>query len=87
MAVPLNLDTSPDVERRQIEAWRRMTGPEKAALITGLTRAVHQLAAAGVRERHPDASPREQLLRLAIVLHGRELSRLAYPEIDTLGLR
>ena len=87
MTAPLNLDTSPDVERRQVDAWRRMQSAEKAALITGLTRAVHQLAAAGVRQRYPDASPREQFLRLAIVLHGRALARLAYPEIDLLDAR
>ena len=87
MVAPLNLDTSPDVERMQIEAWRRMTAAQKAALIRGLTRAVHQLAAAGVRQRHPEASPREQFLRLAIVLHGRALTKAAYPELDTLDGR
>ena len=87
MTAPLSLDTSPDVERMQVEAWRRMTAPEKAALMTGLTRAVHRLAVAGVRQRYPNASPREQFLRLAIVLHGRELARSAYPEIDALDPR
>ena len=87
MAAPLSLDTSPDIERMQVEAWRRMTALEKAALITGLTRAVHRLAVAGVRQRYPNASPREQFLRLAIVLHGRELARSAYPEIDALDPR
>jgi hypothetical protein len=87
MAAPLSLDTSPLVERMQIEAWRRMSVPEKASLITGLTRAVHRLAVAGVRQRYPHASPREQFLRLAIVLHGRELARSAYPEIDALDVR
>jgi len=87
MAAPLSLDTSPDIERMQVEAWRRMTALEKAALITGLTRAIHRLAVAGVRQRYPNASPREQFLRLAIVLHGRELARSAYPEIDALDPR
>ena len=87
MTAPLSLDTSPDVERMQVEAWRRMTAPEKAALMTGLTRAVHRLAVAGVRQRYPNAPPREQFLRLAIVLHGRELARSAYPEIDALDPR
>ena len=87
MAAPLSLDTSPDIERMQVEAWRRMTALEKAALITGLTRAVHRLAVAGVRQRYPNAPPREQFLRLAIVLHGLELARSAYPEIDALDPR
>jgi hypothetical protein len=87
MAAPLSLDTSPDAQRLQIEAWRRMSPSEKAAVVTGLTRAVHRLAVAGVRQRYPHASPREQFLRLAIVLHGPELARSAYPEIDGLDAR
>jgi hypothetical protein len=87
MPTPLSLDTSPDAERMQVGAWGRMSAAEKAALITGLTRAVHRLAVAGVRQRYPHASPREQFLRLDIVLHGRELARAAYPEIDVLDAR
>jgi hypothetical protein len=82
----LNADTSPDIERRQVEAWRAMTPAEKAAAISGLTQAVFELALAGVRLRYPDASPREHFLRLAIVTHGRELATRAYPEIAALDL-
>jgi len=61
-----------------------MTDQEKGALITGLTQAAFEMAAAGVRARYPHANPREQFLRLAIVTLGRELARRAYPEIDHL---
>ena len=61
-----------------------MTDPEKGALITGLTQAAFEMAAAGVRARYPHADPREQFLRLAIVTLGPELARRAYPEIDRL---
>ncbi len=64
-----------------------MTAPEKAALVTGLTRAVLDLARAGVRDRYPDASPREQFLRLALVTLGEELATKAYPEIAALDRR
>jgi hypothetical protein len=86
VSVPLSADTTPDVERRQIDGWRRMSPAEKAALITGLTRAACDLAMAGVRARYPEASPREQFLRLAIVTLGPDLARLAYPEIAALDL-
>jgi len=76
----LSLDTPPDVERRQIEAWRQMSAADKAALVTGLTRAAFAMTAAGVRQRHPDASPREQFLRVAVIVLGPELARLAYPD-------
>jgi hypothetical protein len=36
-----------------------MSAAEKAALVTGLTQAVYDLARAGVRHRYPEASPRE----------------------------
>ena len=77
-------DTSPEVERRQIERWRNMSPAEKAALVTGLTGAAHAMAVAGIRHRYPNATSRERILRLAIVLLGTELARKAYPDIATL---
>ena len=61
-----------------------MSPVDKAATVSGLTQAVYELALAGVRHRHPDASPRAQFLRLAIVTLGPELARKAYPEIGAL---
>jgi hypothetical protein len=81
---PLALDSSPDIERRQVESWRQMSAAQKAAMITGLTRAAYAMSAAGVRHRHPDASSREQFLRLAIIVLGPDLARLAFP--DSAGL-
>jgi hypothetical protein len=84
---PLNLDTSPEIEEMQIEAWRRMAPEEKAAIVTGLTRASFTLALAGIRQRHPEASEHEQRLRLALVTHGSELALKVFPEIATLDRR
>jgi hypothetical protein len=83
---PLSADTSPDVERLRIEQWRRMSPAEKAAVVSGLTQAVYDLARAGVRHRYPSASPREQFLRLAIATLGPELARKVYPDIALLDL-
>jgi hypothetical protein len=79
-----SVDTSGEIERLQIEAWRRMTPAEKAAIVTGLTQAALDLARAGILDRHPSASAREQFLRLAIVTLGLELARKAYPDVATL---
>lgn len=49
-----------------------------------MSRTVRDLARAGVRSRFPNAGPREQLLRLAIVMLGPELALAAYPEISSL---
>lgn len=84
MVSPLAADTPLDIERRQIEAWRRMTPAEKAACITGLAQAAHAMTWAGVRHRHPHASPREQFLRVAIITLGLQLARAAYPDVAHL---
>ncbi len=77
---PLSRDTSPEVERRQIESWRRMSAAQKAAMITGLTRAAYAMTLAGVRHRDPDASPRQHFLQLALVVLGPDLACRAYPD-------
>lgn len=77
----LAADTDAAIEARQIDGWRRMTDREKAALITGLTQASFAMALAGVRQRYPNASEREQFLRLALITLGVDLATKAYPDI------
>ncbi len=84
MPTPLSTDTSLEVERRQVEGWRRMEPAQKAALVSGLTQAVFDIALAGIRARYPGASPREQRLRLALLTLGPDLARQAFPEVDGL---
>lgn len=81
---PLAVDTSPDVEALQLERWRAMSPAEKAAMVSGLTQAAFDMARAGVRHRHPTASPREVFLRLAVVTLGADLAKEAYPEVAAL---
>jgi len=83
---PLSHDTTAEIERRQIESWRLMTPAQKLGVSVGMSDAVRRLALAGVRQRYPDASPREEFLRLAIVILGSDLARRAYPEIGALDL-
>lgn len=82
----LSLDTSPEIERMQIDRWRQMSPAEKAALVSGLTQAVCDLALAGIRLRHPDASPREQFFRRALIMLGPDMARRVFPEIDATNL-
>ena len=84
MPTRLALDTPADVERRQVESWREMPAEQKAALITGLTRAACEMAWAGVSQRHPGASPRERFLRVAVILLGADLAARAYPDAITV---
>lgn len=65
-------DTSYRIERMLFERWREMEPHEKAAIVTSLARATHQLARIGLAERWPDADEREIDLRLAGFHLGRE---------------
>ena len=80
METPLTPDTPLEIERLQVEAWRRMTPAAKAALISGLTQAAYAMTRAGVRHRHPAASAREQFLRMAVITLGPALACAAYPD-------
>ena len=61
-----------------------MSAEQKLTLSLSMSQAVRQLALAGIRQRHPRADPHEQVLRLAVVMHGLELATAAYPEISSL---
>lgn len=80
----LSSDTSPAVERAQVESWRRMSPLEKLHVVAELNRTVEELSLAGIRLRHPDASHRECFLRLAVLKLGRELACRVYPEAAQL---
>jgi hypothetical protein len=84
---PLTLDTSPEIERRLTAAWRDMAPAQKAAAVTGLTRAAYALTRAGVRHRFPAASPREHFLRVARIVLGPGLASAAYPDAGALSDR
>jgi hypothetical protein len=77
---PLALDTSPDVERLQIEGWRRMSPAEKARTVTALTTAAIDMTMAGIRHRHPNESLESHKMRLAEILLGPDLAHRAFPD-------
>jgi hypothetical protein len=83
----LSADTDAASERRQIQRWRAMSPAEKFRAVAELNAAADTMALAGIRLRHPDASSREQFLRLASVKLGRDLARQVYPEIAQLDAR
>ena len=64
----LAADTSPAAELVQIEIWRRMSPAQKFALFEDFNSAVTSIAEAGIRMRHPGASPREVFLRRAALM-------------------
>lgn len=80
-------DTSPEAERAQVELWRRMSPLEKLRAVTEISQAVQQLSLAGIRLRHPEASDRECMLRLAVLKLGRQLACHVYPAAARLSGR
>ena len=58
-------DTDPKAEAILIQGYRAMSAAQKLERVRALTRAVQELALLDVRKQHPDASPREQALRVA----------------------
>ena len=80
----LSRDTSADVERLQIEAWRRMSPLEKAGIMSQAASDALTLALSGIRQRHPGASARECFLRLAALQLGPTLVRQVYPDASEI---
>lgn len=72
------LDTSTDVEARQLAHWRAMSAKERFDLVAALNDSCEQMAAAGVRLRYPDADADEVRLRVLALRLGRDLMVAAY---------
>jgi hypothetical protein len=79
----LSLDTTADIERMQIEAWRRMTPLEKVGVVRDMAVAAETLAFAGIRLRHPGASDRECFIRFASLKLGPALTCRVYADAHT----
>jgi hypothetical protein len=72
-------DTSPEAYRMQCEIFRRI-GPEKrAAGMIDLIESANEIAASGVRQRHPEYSPEQVRLAVIRMRLGDELFRKVYP--------
>ena len=67
-------DTSPNIERMQIQALRRLTPTQRLALAAMLTRSPYALSWQGLRRRHPDLPEEELRIIWCEMLYGRELA-------------
>ncbi len=73
-----SIDTSSDVDRRLMVAWRALPPWRKAELVCELGETAERFTLAGIRRRHPNASPRELALRLAVRRLGPDLVHRAF---------
>lgn len=71
-------DTHPDLRPLVVDRWRAMTATDRAELVDRLSADTCALALAGIRARHPDATPEEEQMYLRVVLHGPEVAREAF---------
>lgn len=74
-------DTPPAASRRYYELLRERAPHERLAQAMALTKMTRELAMAGLRSRHPEASAEELRIRLAVRLYGREVARRLFGEI------
>lgn len=74
----MNRDTSPEAEAVLLRLWRETPGWRKWAMAEQLNRTARELALAGLRRRHPDASPALLRRHLADLLLGPELAAQVY---------
>jgi hypothetical protein len=65
------VDTSVQAQIRYTELLRAMQPYQRLAKVLSLSNSVRTIAKAGIRQRHPEAGPRELDIRLAVRLFGR----------------
>ncbi|HSN97194.1 MAG TPA: hypothetical protein VLS89_02815 [Candidatus Nanopelagicales bacterium] len=64
-------DTSPEADARYHDLLRALAPERRLETAMKLSRAVRELALAGIRQRHPEAGEQEVRVRLAARLYGR----------------
>ncbi|OGO29478.1 MAG: hypothetical protein A2Z16_12040 [Chloroflexi bacterium RBG_16_54_18] len=71
-------DTHPKIEALQIELIRRMPSWKKFAAVDDLNETIKMLAALGIQQRHPGATPEQVRRLLADQMLGEDLARKVY---------
>jgi hypothetical protein len=72
-------DTSPEAHEAQMQAYRRM-GPEARVRIGfSMSEDVREIAAQGIRSRHPEYAEAQVRSALFRLLYGDELTRAVWP--------
>ncbi|HEU4406635.1 MAG TPA: hypothetical protein VFS43_15315 [Polyangiaceae bacterium] len=72
-------DTHPGAHEAQLLAYRRMSPAQKAEIAVRLSVAVRELAAEGIRQRHPEYDERDVRKALVALLYGVDVARRLWP--------
>jgi hypothetical protein len=74
-------DTSPASRARYYELLRSLPVDRRMQAMVRLSRAVRELALAGIRERHPAATNAELQVRLTVRLYGRAVAQRLFASV------
>jgi hypothetical protein len=74
-------DTPPEQLRRYHDKLRALSASARMEVVVALSRAVRELAEAGIRQRHPEASDHEVRMRLAVRLYGRQTAERLFGRV------
>jgi hypothetical protein len=78
-------DTSSQAHRRQIEVYRSMSPARRVAVAVQMSEEIWELAADGVRARHPDYAPQTVTWAIRRMRLGDELFRKAWPDAPVVA--
>lgn len=71
-------DTSPEIDKFLMQAFRQMPAWKKAHLVNEATKGIQQWGLIGIRNQHPDATPAEIQFHLAVRWLGKETANRIY---------
>lgn len=76
----LPLDTTEGANAVQLDAYRRLGGPGRVAVVFRLNALVREMAMAGIRSRHPEYDDAQVWIALQRLMLGDALVRSAFPD-------
>ena len=77
----MHRDTGAAAVDRYHQLLRAQAPHERLEQANALSQAVRELAVAGLRTRHPDATPEEIRVRLTVRLYGRAVARRLFGRV------
>jgi hypothetical protein len=77
----MSSDTTPEQWARHAALIRAMTSEQRTVALRAVDRGVRRLVLARLRQRHPQATERELVIRHVAQVHGVETARRVYGEL------
>ncbi|MCB9605660.1 MAG: hypothetical protein H6716_03660 [Polyangiaceae bacterium] len=74
------LDTAPAAHTVQLRLYRQMSPEQRSALALRMSDEIREIAAAGIRQRHPEYTEAEVRRALVCLLYGRESAQRVWPD-------